>query len=1644
MPDQTRLLYRAQFEHDACGVGFIARTTGQPGHDIVQFALEAVRCMKHRSGVDADGRTGDGAGLLTQIPHRLLAAEIDDLPQPGDYAVGMFFLPSEIDTLIQIIEQTFARIFNPSRPDSTEQTTDIQGETNGVNPIPDQAHSGRRFPFNGEQQPEFQYSPQGSDPQTQYHNLAHVSTPKPKSNGAKPKSQIPNSTSHNPDLTTQILQPRSYNPDLTSKFHWRSVPTNPDALGQTARSLCPEIRQVVIRRPAQVEPGEAFERLLFTARKRIEAAAHEAGLDDFYVVSLSSRTVVYKGLMLSPYLADFYLDLINPLFETAMALLHTRYSTNTTSNWQRAQPFRMVAHNGEINTLQGNENWMQARESTLASPYWSDGLDDLRPIIDPAGSDSAKLDNVLELAVHGGREIDHAVAMLAPEAWENLVDIDPARYDFYRYHAALMEPWDGPAAVVFTDGRRIGATLDRNGLRPMRYLTTDTNLVVATSEAGVVTIDEGSIVSKGKLGPGQMILVDLERHIFLTNDQVKRDLAHRAPYDAWVKGFKPLYTESRPAYFSLKDDAPRPLVPKVNTNSQWLTRLQSGFGYTNEEMTVIVRPMANEGKEPTGSMGDDAALAVMSPKPRPLFHYFKQRFAQVTNPPIDPLRETFVMSLITRLGARPNLLEETSKHAHLVELTSPVLSDADLVALKGLGDPRFQTHTIPMRYPVAQEAAGLRRALQRLCTMAERAIDAGKTIIILSDLGVDEQHAPIPSLLAVGAVHHHLVRQGKRMRVSLVVETGEVREVHHLACLIGYGANAVNPYLALATIERLVESNKVKLEVGQARINFVKALEAGLLKIMSKMGISTVESYCGAQIFEAIGLGQDLVDQFFTGTVSRLGGIGLAEIAAEMARWHQAAFGDPERAEVQSPGFYKFKRNGELHAFHPEMVQALQQAVRLAGAVSPAASETAAPRPANGPGRPIYEIKSFIGSQFPAGYQAYKEFVKLTQPEIAISPRDMLAFVGTGQPALDLDKVEPLEDIFMRFSTAAMSHGALSSEAHETLAVAMNRIGAVSNSGEGGSAQERYDNERNDRIKQVASGRFGVTPAYLMAADELQIKMAQGAKPGEGGQLPGAKVTTEIAAIRHTTEGTTLISPPPHHDIYSIEDLAQLIYDLKQINPTAAVSVKLVSEAGVGTIAAGVVKGGADVVHIAGHSGGTGAAAWSSIKNVGLPWEVGLAETQQTLLLNNLRKRVRVRTDGGLQTGRDVVIAAMLGADEYSFGTSALVAEGCLIARACHSNTCPVGVATQNPKLRAKFAGTPEHVITYIHYVAHEVREILAEIGFRSLKEVIGRTDLLTQVTTQNPVIDSLDLSPLLAQVEQDERAPVPAQGSAWTEVGELNNHLLAEAHPAVETGEPLHLTLSINNTDRTVGSTLAGAIAQHYGDRGLPDGTVNVTFHGSAGQSFGAFNARGVNLTLIGEANDYVGKGMNGGQIVIRPSLKSQLVASDNVIVGNTVLYGATGGSLYVAGQAGERFAVRNSGTTAIVEGIGDHGCEYMTGGVVVVLGRTGYNFGAGMSGGVAFVLDEGHHLAQRINPDMVQMVRITNKDDVELLRHLIIRHKRLTGSSHAQAILDHWPSRLSLFWKIAPKGTIGATGTRQALEELLPLLELSQHVAA
>ncbi|MFQ5794688.1 MAG: glutamate synthase large subunit [Candidatus Bipolaricaulia bacterium] len=1492
MIDYKHTLYDPRFEHDGCGIGFVADLSGRPSHEILEQAICAVVNVTHRGAIDADAGTGDGAGLLTQIPKKLFLKQVEQLghpaPDEADLAVGTFFLPQDEEIREQcrwIIETVLS----------------------------------------------------------------------------------------------------DYGVTL---FGWREVPVDPSVLGEKASVTQPRIEQLLVGRPQRIS-AEAYERTLYLTRKRIEARVRREirfrDYDRFYIPSFSSRTIVYKGLFVAPQLGRFYLDLNNPEYQTALAVFHQRYSTNTFPSWERAQPFRMLCHNGEINTLQGNVNWMGAREAELASSIWGDAVQELRPIIDPSGSDSAMLDNVLELLVLSGRDIRHALMMLIPEAWQYIAEMDPAWKAFYQYHSCLMEPWDGPAAVTFTDGRVVGTTLDRNGLRPVRYAVTQDGFVISASEVGVVELNPSRVIRKEKLGPGQMIAVDTAAGVFLENGQIKETCATSRSYKQWIE---------RNMIHLERSKSPR--VTKIDVAE--LVRQQTTFGYTAEDLTVILRPMTATGAEPVGSMGDDTPQAVLADKPRPLYNYFKQRFAQVTNPPIDHLREELVMSLQVYLGARKSILEETPTHARLLQLDSPILMDDELEAIRKLDDPGFSSITLDARFPVAEGPDGLERAITRLCEQASQAIDEGKTIVILSDRGIDETTAPIPMLLAIGTVHHYLIRYRKRMHASLVAETGEAREVHHFATLIGYGANAINPYLALATACYLVENGRVKgMEPEAAMISYRKAVEKGLLKVMSKMGISPIASYHGAQIFEAIGLSEDLVERCFTGTPSRIGGIGLNTLANDVLSWHWNAFPKTREREdglsLPSVGFYKFKKGGEHHAVSPQVVTMLHQAVR-------------------------------DGDPHNGGYPKYQKYAELVNRRHPIALRDLLDFVP-GKP-IPIAEVEPIEAIFPRFSTAGMSLGSLSAQVHENLAIAMNRIGAMSNTGEGGEAANRYhprangDNP-NSRIKQVASGRFGVTTAYLASADELQIKMAQGSKPGEGGQIPGHKVSAEIAAIRHTVPGIALISPPPHHDIYSIEDLAQLIYDLKQSNPRAKVSVKLVSEAGVGIIAAGVAKGYADVVLISGHSGGTGSSPLNSIKNAGAPWELGLAETQQTLVLNNLRGRIRVRTDGGLQTGRDVVIAAMLGADEYSFGTSALVASGCLMARACHANTCPVGIATQDEKLRAKFPGTPEMVVHFFTFLANEVREILAELGFRSLDEVIGRTDLLQQVPTGNPKIDSLDLSKLLVRIDDGTRPRRNVQSRNNRPKKEsLDERLIRDANRALDGDGVVTLAYPIDNTQRTVGATLAWTIAKRYGDVGLPAGTIEVTFTGSAGQSFGAFCINGLRFILIGEANDYVGKGMAGGELVVKPPEETAYVPHRSAIMGNTVMYGATGGSLLAAGRAGERFCIRNSGGRAVIEGVGDHGCEYMTGGVAVVLGEVGYNFGAGMTGGIVYVLDEHETFPQRYNPELIRIDRIETQDDAEELHALITHHWQATGSALAREILEDWADYLPLFWRVAPKASV------------------------
>ncbi|MCS6938980.1 MAG: glutamate synthase large subunit [Roseiflexus sp.] len=1527
---EMRGLYDPRFEHDACGIGFVARLSGEPSHAILAYALTAVGRMAHRGGVAADGKSGDGAGVLTQIPRAFFARELATraIRYPvEDLAVGMFFLPQ---------------------------------------------HEGHR-------------------------NTAR-------------------------SVVEQILA--HYGMALLT---WRPVPINLDALGESARESCPVIEQALIARPPHNHTApNAYERALYLARRTIEAEARAHRLEGFSIPSLSSRTLVYKGLLVAPALPEFYDDLRDPLYETAIALYHQRYSTNTFPTWERAQPFRMLSHNGEINTLRGNITWMQAREAewrraaaSAQQPALIEAAIDgdplamalsaatIGPVVDTSGSDSAMLDNVLELLVMGGRDIRHSLTMLVPEAWERVHDMAPPRRAFYQYHAGMMEPWDGPAALAFCDGQVVGLALDRNGLRPARYLLTDDGLVICGSEAGAVSIDESRIIRKGKVGPGQMIAADLRTGRFEENDDIRSRLAARQPYAEWLKRHMRVLAPAGAPRVS-EPDEPESRSSR-ESKSALLGELQRAFGYTAEELAVVLKPMLRDGMEPVGSMGDDTPTAVLADRPRPLYNYFKQRFAEVTNPPIDPIREELVMSLSFSLGRRGNLLLETPEHAHLLRLASPVLNNEHLAMLRDLSDPAFATTTLDATFVADDGVQGMIAALDRLCREAEEAIAADKVILIISDRGVDEQRAPIPALLALGAVHQHLIRIGLRTAVSLVVESGEPREVHHLACLVGMGAEAVNPYLALATVRALaVERDEVRGKASEAHDrrtageladeaeqNYIHALEKGLLKVMSKMGISTVDSYCGAQIFEAVGLANEVIERCFAGIPAHLGGHGFRKLAADVLEHHEAAFSNrlpalAGRASLPHPGYYKFKKDGEYHAFSPAVVHALQRA-------------------ANG-----------------GSYADYLAYSKLVHDRPPVELRDLLEIVppeersaGPRQP-VPIDEVEPIEAIVRRFSTAAMSHGSTSIEAHETLAIAMNRLGGMSNCGEGGEDPERYHNERNSTIKQVASGRFGVTPAYLASALELQIKMAQGSKPGEGGQIPGIKVSEEIARIRHTTPGVTLISPPPHHDIYSIEDLAELIHDLKNANEHARISVKLVAEVGVGTIAAGVAKAHADVVLISGHDGGTGASPLSSIKHAGAPWELGLAETQQTLVLNNLRSRIYVETDGQLKTGRDVAIAALLGADEFGFATAPLVAMGCIMMRVCHLNTCPVGVATQDPRLREKFPGNPEHVVNFFRFVAQELREIMARLGFRTLNEMIGRTDrLIPWKAIHHWKAKGLDLTSILYQ---------PAVGP---EVGRFRqidqDHgldksldmtvLLDLCKPAIERGEPVRAELPIRNVHRVVGTITSNEVTKKWGPEGLPEDTIHLKFTGSAGQSFGAFVTRGMTLELEGDANDYLGKGLSGGKIILYPPKGSTFRPEENIITGNVAFYGATSGEAFIRGMAGERFCVRNSGVHAVVEAVGDHGCEYMTGGRVVVLGPTGRNFAAGMSGGIAYVLDEAGDFATRCNQEMVSLMRLTDPDEIEDLWKLIQRHQTYTHSERAARVLANWDAVVPQFVKVLPR---------------------------
>ena len=1487
-------LYDASYEHDACGVGMVADLQGRPDHDIVDKGLTVLERLAHRGASGAEVETGDGAGILVQVPHRFLVGAARDagfeLPDAGHYAVGMVFLPTDEDDA-----------------DKAKRTVETLAAEEGL----------------------------------------------------------------------RVLG-------------WRVVPIQTEGVGRTALGAMPEIAQVFVTPVAEGRDTMALERMAFVLRKRAEHV-----LDGVYFPSLSARTLVYKGMLTSEQLRQFFPDLRDPTFESGLALVHSRFSTNTFPSWPLAHPYRYLAHNGEINTVAGNRNWMRAREALLSTSLIEGDLDRIYPICTPGASDSASFDEVLELLHLGGRSLAHSVLMMIPEAWENHTTMDPERRAFYRYHASLMEPWDGPAAVCFTDGTVVGAVLDRNGLRPARYWVTDDGLVVLASEVGVLDIAPERIVRKGRLQPGRMFLVDTAKGRLVDDDEIKAELSAEHPYGEWLADDQIALSEL-PARTMLT-----PQHGRVVTQ-------QRLFGYTTEELRVILAPMAQTGGEPLGSMGSDASIAVLSDRSRMLYDYFTQLFAQVTNPPLDAIREELVTSLGATIGPEGNLLHARPGSCRQILLPQPVIDRDDLAKLLYVNEqgetPGFAAFAIDGLFEVgeagkagaATPAGGeaLARAIEVVRRRVSEAIAGGANLIVLSDRNATEEWAPIPSLLLVSAVHHHLVREKTRTQVGLVVETGDAREVHHMALLIGYGAAAVNPYLALDSIDDMIAGGLLEgVSPRQARRNYMKAACKGVLKVMSKMGVSTVASYTGAQVFEAIGLDAAMVDEYFTGTASRIGGIGLSVLAAEVATRHRMAYEarPTERAhrELEVGGEYQWRREGEYHLFNPKTVFKLQHATRS------------------------------------KQYRIFKEYTAAVdgQAEQLATLRGLLRLgVAEGGP-VPLDEVEPASAIMARFSTGAMSYGSISAEAHETLAIAMNRIGGRSNTGEGGEDAERFTPDANgdlrrSAIKQVASGRFGVTGEYLVNADDLQIKISQGAKPGEGGQLAGKKIWPWIAKTRKSTPGVELISPPPHHDIYSIEDIAQLIHDLKSANPLARVHVKLVAEVGVGTVAAGVAKAHSDVVLISGHDGGTGAAPLTSLKHAGIPWEIGLAETQQTLLANGLRDRIVVQVDGQLKTGRDVVIGALLGAEEYGFATAPLVVSGCIMMRVCHLDTCPVGIATQDPVLRAKYSGKPEFVETFFEYIAEEVREHLAALGLRSLEEAIGRVDLLdSEGAVAHWKAAGLDLSPVLTMPDVPEgmsRHQARCQDHGLEKA--LDHQFLSACAPALDDGTLVSVSLPITNVDRTVGTLLGSEISRRFGAAGLADDTISLTFTGSAGQSFGAFVPSGVTMRLFGDANDYFGKGLSGGRLIVRPPVESTFAAEEQIIAGNVILYGATGGEVFIRGQVGERFCVRNSGAVAVVEGVGDHGCEYMTGGRVIVLGPTGRNFGAGMSGGIAYVYDPARTFGQRVNPALVEVEPLSGEDTF-MVRSLIERHGLETDSAVAARLLENWGVEMLEFVKVMPR---------------------------
>lgn len=1487
-------LYDPSFEHDACGVGFVASIHGDCTHDILKRAISCVCRLQHRGAMDADAKTGDGTGVLTQIPYDLFRPEVEKMGHKlfrnTDLAVGFLFLPRNQEYEIAVCHKVIKEVL----------------EKRGL-----------------------------------------------------------------------IL------------FGFREVPVKMNVLGDKALETCPDFEQALIGRAPDSKLSDLdYEKTLFLCRNEIEDAVSAAGVKHFYIPSFSSRTIVYKGLLTSLQLDKFYDDLRNPLYTTSIAVFHQRYSTNTFPTWPLAQPFRMMGHNGEINTVQGNRLWTKARESELKADFFGENIKNLRPVIQPGGSDSASFDNAVELLTMGGRDLLHGMMMMAPAAYEADATLSPEVRGFYDYHACLNEPWDGPAALVMSDGGMVAACMDRNGLRPARYKITKDGIVLLSSEVGVGEIDDKVVVEKGRLAPGEILAIDTVNKKLIRNEEIKKNYAARKPYADWVKT-------------NLKTIVPGTTIAPVPFTETTVLQQQLAFGYSEEEIKLILKPMVETGEEAVGSMGDDTPLAVLSARPRPLCHYFKQLFAQVTNPPIDPIREKLVMSVELFAGPRRNWLGETAEHAKLIRFKSPILTDAELQEVKSFSD--FPSATISALFEVKEGHEGLKKALDRICAEAEKEVDAGKSILVLSDRGVNSTKAPISMLLAIGAVHHHLIRVDKRSKVSLIAETADCRDVHQFACLFGYGASAVNPYLIFQTYLELQAKNELKVaDIPSIVKSYRGAIEKGLLKIMSKMGISTLASYNGAQIFEAIGIHPEVIQNYFTGTASRVGGLKLKEIAEEILRFHHDAFGSDSK--LLDIGYYRFRRDGEMHALTPPVIQNLHTYVGLKGMDKAGKIEE---------------------------YQKYVQAVTDNQP---MAIRNCLQ-IKKGTP-ISIDEVEPIEEIRRRFTSAGMSLGALSPEAHEALAIAMNRIGGKSNSGEGGEDRARFTtlpngDSKNSRIKQVASGRFGVTAEYLASATEIEIKMAQGSKPGEGGQLPGHKVTGIIAKLRHSVEGVTLISPPPHHDIYSIEDLAQLIYDLKQVNPRAKICVKLVSEAGVGTIAAGVAKAHADIILISGDNGGTGASPLSSVKFAGSPWELGLAEAQQVLLLNGLRNRVTLRTDGGMRTGMDIVMGAILGAEEFNFGTIALIAAGCVYVRQCHLNNCPVGVATQDERLRGKFKGSPENIIRFFDGVAQEVREIMAGMGIRTFNELIGRVDLLEQRQIPNhPKANTVDLSRLIASPAVDETV---VRYHTWErndrlEDQSLDDIIVQDAKSALKTKQKSTFSYKVKNIHRSIGAQLSGEIGYQYGDEGLPDNTIELKLTGTAGQSLGVFLVKGVRMHLQGEANDYVGKSMSGGEIILTPPSNSLFDPKENSICGNTCLYGATGGSLFVRGCAGERFGVRNSGATAVIEGIGDHGCEYMTNGTIIVLGKTGKNFGAGMSGGVAYVLDEAGTFEKLYNPGMVGIERLKEASDISKLKEWIYRHLELTESAQAKEILGNWAKYEPLFWKVVPHPPKVATAPKEA----------------